>query len=74
MKIFVVALVFLSSVALTTAASADKMNGKGNCSGGACTTTTSQGMRCPTGTCSRAGTPFAQDVKYCAAANCKGAK
>jgi hypothetical protein len=52
--------VFLSSVVLTTAASADKMNGKGNCSGGVCA---SQGMKCPAGTCSKAGTPYAQDVQ-----------
>jgi hypothetical protein len=44
------------------------MNGKGNCSGGVCA---SQGMKCPAGTCSKAGTPYAQDVKYCSAANCK---
>jgi hypothetical protein len=39
MKIFAIALsfVFLSSVILTTAASANRMNGKGNCSGGVCT-------------------------------------
>jgi hypothetical protein len=27
--------------------------------------------KCPAGTCSKAGTPYAMDVKYCAAANCK---
>ena len=27
--------------------------------------------RCPEGTCSKAGTPYAQNVKYCSAANCK---
>jgi hypothetical protein len=68
MRVLAVAFVFLGSVALTTTASADKMNGKGNCSGGVCA---SQGMRCPAGTCSKAGTPFAQDAKYCSAANCK---
>jgi len=29
------------------------------------------GMRCPDGTCSKIGTPYAKDVKYCSAANCK---
>jgi hypothetical protein len=75
MKIFLVALsfVFLSSVVLTTTASADRQNGKGNCSGGICTqgTAPQQGKACPAGTCSRAGTPYAQDVKYCSAANCR---
>jgi hypothetical protein len=68
MKIFVMALsfVFLSSVVLTTTASADRMNGKGNCSGGACTKVT-----CPVGTCSKAGTSDAYDVRYCSAANCR---
>jgi len=39
MKIFIVALslAFVSSVVLTTSASADRMNGKGNCAGGVCT-------------------------------------
>ena len=70
MKTFVVALslVFLSSVVLTTTASADRQNGKGNCSGGVCT---QQGKACPAGTCSKAGTPYAQDVKYGSAANCR---
>jgi hypothetical protein len=27
--------------------------------------------KCPEGTCSKAGTPYAMDVKYCSAANCK---
>jgi hypothetical protein len=71
MKIFVVALslVFLSSVVLTTTASADRQNGQGNCSGGICA---KQGpAACPAGTCSKAGTPYAKDVKYCSAANCR---
>jgi hypothetical protein len=39
MKIFIVSflLTFLSSVILTAPASANRMNGKGNCSGGVCT-------------------------------------
>jgi hypothetical protein len=69
MKILAVAFVFLSSVVLTTAASADRMNGKGNCSGGVCAV---NGVRCPAGTCSKAGAPYAKDAKYCSAANCKG--
>ena len=71
MKIFVMALSFalLNSVVLTTAASADRMNGKGNCSGGVCA---EKGVSCPAGTCSKAGTPYAKDAKYCSAANCKG--
>jgi hypothetical protein len=72
MKVLAVAFVFLGSVALTTTAWADKMNGKGNCSGGVCASQgTSQGMKWPAGTCSKAGTPFAQDAKSCSAANCK---
>jgi hypothetical protein len=27
--------------------------------------------QCPAGTCSKAGTAYAQDVKYCSAKNCK---
>jgi hypothetical protein len=71
MKIFVTALsfVFLSSVVLTTTALADRMNGKGNCSGGVCT---DKGVPCPAGTCSKMGTSMARDAKYCSAANCKG--
>jgi hypothetical protein len=70
MKIFIVALslALLSSVVPTTTASAGRMDGKGNCSGGVCT---DKGVLCPAGTCSRAGTPYAKDVKYCSAANCK---
>jgi hypothetical protein len=30
-----------------------------------------KGMKCPDGTCSKIGTPYAKDVKYCSAANCK---
>ena len=74
MKSFVVALsfAFLSSVVLTTAVfSADRMNGKGNCSGGVCA---EKGFQCPAGTCSKAGTQYARDAKYCSAANCKGHK
>jgi hypothetical protein len=39
MNIFIVAfsIAFVSSMILATAASADRMNGKGNCAGGACT-------------------------------------
>ena len=39
MKILAITLsvAFLSSVALTNAAFADRMNGKGNCAGGVCT-------------------------------------
>jgi hypothetical protein len=39
MKLFAFALsiVFLGAIALTDAASASRMNGKGNCSGGMCT-------------------------------------
>lgn len=68
MKNFVVALsfAFLSSVVLTTSASAGRMNGVGNCSGGTCTKVT-----CPVGTCSKAGTADAYDVRYCSAKNCK---
>jgi hypothetical protein len=51
----------------TTEASADgRMTGIGNCSGGVCTKVT-----CPAGTCSRAGTSNAIDVRYCSAANCR---
>ena len=53
----------------TTEASADRMNGKGNCSGGVCT---DKGVPCPAGTCSKMGTSMARDAKYCSAANCKG--
>jgi hypothetical protein len=68
MKILVVALsfAFLGSVVLATSAFADRMNGKGNCSGGVCTK-----VSCPAGTCSRLGTKEAYDVKFCSAANCK---
>ena len=71
MKIFVTALsfVFLSSV-LPTAALAGIMNGKGNCSGGVCTDA-KKTVACPAGTCSRAGTQYAIDLKYCSAANCR---
>jgi hypothetical protein len=63
----------------TTAASADaRMTGAGNCSGGVCTekgkatgTGTGTGTACPAGTCSKAGTPYAKDKKYCSAANCR---
>jgi hypothetical protein len=39
MKILAIALsvVFLGSMVLTTAAQANRMNGKGNCAGGVCT-------------------------------------
>jgi hypothetical protein len=50
----------------TTEASADRMNGRGNCSGGACTK-----VSCPPKTCGRMGTPEAYDVRFCSAANCK---
>jgi hypothetical protein len=58
----------------TTSALADRMNGKGNCSGGNCMVKANQGgggVPCPTGTCSKMGTSIAKDVKYCSAANCK---
>jgi hypothetical protein len=79
MKFFVVPLsfvffVFLSSAVLTTTASADnRMTGIGNCSGGVCTDKGSiaKGTPCPAGTCSKIGTPYAKDIKYCSAANCR---
>ncbi len=55
----------------TIEASADRMNGKGNCSGGVCAEKKAVNAACPAGTCSKAGTPYAQDVKYCSAANCR---
>ena len=67
-----VALAILSlsapSPIFTTEASAGRMDGKGNCAGGVCT---DKGVPCPVGTCSRMGTPYAKDVKYCSAANCR---
>jgi hypothetical protein len=60
-KIFAMVLSFgfLSSVALTTTASADsRMTGQGNCSGGAC----------------KAGTSDAYDIRYCSKANCRKSK
>jgi hypothetical protein len=65
-----ISLAFLSSMVLTTSASADRMNGKGNCSGGVCTDA-KKTVACPAGTCSRAGTQYAIDLKYCSAANCR---
>jgi hypothetical protein len=64
--VFIVVFSFalLSSVVLTTGASANQMNGKGNCTGRVCT---DRGVPCPAGTCSRIGTPYARDAKYCSA-------
>ena len=50
----------------TTEALADRMNGRGNSSGGMCTK-----VSCPPKTCGKMGTPEAYDVKFCSSANCK---
>jgi hypothetical protein len=50
----------------TTQASADRMNGKGNCSGGVCTK-----VPCPAKTCSPTGSSVAYDASYCSPANCR---
>jgi hypothetical protein len=66
MKVLSIALALLSYVILTTAASANRMNGISSCSGGVCTKVT-----CPPGTCSKAGTKEAFDARFCSKANCK---
>jgi hypothetical protein len=60
------AALLLAVLTFTTEASADRMNGKGNCSGGVCTK-----VSCPARTCSKAGTSDAYDIRNCSAANCR---
>jgi hypothetical protein len=56
----------IPSPVFTTEASANRMDGKGNCSGGVCTK-----VSCPAKTCSKTGTSDAYDIRYCSAANCR---
>ena len=63
----------IPSPIFTTGALADRMSGAGNCSGGVCAGKKAAGSKaaCPAGTCSKAGTPYAKDISYCSAANCR---
>jgi hypothetical protein len=58
--------IFGLSIPEASAASDGRMTGSGNCSGGVCTR-----VSCPAGTCSKAGTADAYDIRNCSKTNCR---
>jgi hypothetical protein len=68
---FVIAAVTILFVTITLGASSAYAVQPGTMKGTSATYGNAGKAKCPAGTCSKAGTSWAQDVRYCSAANCK---